>query len=126
MSAFTLSTTQKKKPLLLCKDFGYVVGQKKNEKTYWKCEYAGKMKCNGRVHTDPANTTLLFENDNHNHLGSAVSAEIQIFEEKIRDQAITCNENTQAVILWTFINSLKNEEHFIYCQLVKLNAIEKN
>ena len=27
--------------------------------------------------------------------------------------------------LWTFINSLKNEEHFIHCQLVKLNAGEK-
>ena len=27
--------------------------------------------------------------------------------------------------LWTFINSLKNEEHFIHCQLVKLNANEK-
>ena len=98
MSAFTLSTTQKKKPLLLYKGFGYVVDQKKNEITYWKCEYAGKMKCKGRVHTDPANTTLLFENDNHNHLGNAVSAEIRIFEEKIRDRAITCNENTQAVI----------------------------
>ena len=98
MSAFTLSTTQKKKPLLLCKDFGYVVEQKKNEKTYWKCEYAGKMKCQDRVHTDPAYTTLLFENDNHNHLDNAVSAEIRTFEEKIRDQAITCNENIQAVI----------------------------
>ena len=40
------------------------------------------MKCKGQVHTDPANTTLLFENDNHNHLGNAVSAEIRIFEEK--------------------------------------------
>ena len=51
MSAFTLSTTQKKKPLILC---------------------------NGRVHTDRANTTLLF--------GNAVSAEIRIFEEKICDR----------------------------------------
>ena len=28
--------------------------------------------------------------------------------------------------LWTFIDSLKNEEHFIYCRLVKRNAGEKN
>ena len=56
------------------------------------------MKCKDPVHTDPANTTLLFENDNHNHLDNVVSAEIQIFEEKIRDRAITCNENTQAVM----------------------------
>ena len=27
--------------------------------------------------------------------------------------------------LWTFINSLKNKEYFIHCQLVKLNAGEK-
>ena len=98
MSAFTLSTTQKKKLLLLCKGFGYVADQKKNEKTYWKCEYAGKMKCKDRIHTDPPNTTLLFENDNYNHLGNAVAAEIRIFEEKIRDRAIICNESTQAVI----------------------------
>ena len=98
MSAFTLSTTQKKKPLLLFKGFSYVVDQERNEKTYWKCEYEGKMKYKGRVHTDPANTTLFFENDNHNHLRNAVSAEIRIFEEKIRDRAITYNENTQAII----------------------------
>ena len=34
---------------------------------------------------------------------------------------IQCHHPT----LWTFINSLKNEEHFIHCQLVKLNAGEK-
>ncbi len=27
--------------------------------------------------------------------------------------------------LWSFINSLKNQEHFIHCQLVKLNSGEK-
>ncbi|CAF2791713.1 unnamed protein product [Rotaria sp. Silwood2] len=27
--------------------------------------------------------------------------------------------------LWIFINNLKNEEHFIYCQLNKLNSGEK-
>jgi hypothetical protein len=27
--------------------------------------------------------------------------------------------------LWKFIESLKNEEHYIHCQLVKLNADEK-
>ena len=97
MSAFTLSTTQKKKPLLLCKGFDYVVDQKKSEKTYWKCEYEGKIKCIGRVHTDPENTTLLLENDNYNHMGNAVSAEIRIFEEKICDRAIICNESIQAV-----------------------------
>ena len=31
----------------------------------------------------------------------------------------------QRPILWAFINSLKNEEHFIHCQLVKPNAGEK-
>ena len=58
----------------------------------------GGPECKGRIQTDPANTTLLFENDNHNHLGNAVSPKIRIFEEKIRDRAITCNENTQVVI----------------------------
>ncbi|CAF3233914.1 unnamed protein product [Rotaria socialis] len=27
--------------------------------------------------------------------------------------------------LWLFINNLKTEEHYIYCQLIKLNAGEK-
>ena len=34
---------------------------------------------------------------------------------------IQCQHST----LWTFINSLKNEEHFIHCQLGRMNAGEK-
>ncbi len=33
--------------------------------------------------------------------------------------------STQHPSLWKFIESLKNEEHYIHCQLVKLNADEK-
>ena len=56
------------------------------------------MKCKGEVHTDCANTTLLFENNNYNHLENVESAEIQIFKEKIRDRAIIWYESTQVVI----------------------------
>ena len=82
MSVFTLRTTQRKKPLFQCKGFGYIIDQKKSEKAYWKCEYAGKMKCQGRVHNDPANTTLLFGNDNHNHLGMLYLLKFKSSKEK--------------------------------------------
>ncbi|CAF1553322.1 unnamed protein product, partial [Rotaria sordida] len=87
MSTFTLSTTQKHKPLLLSKGFCYIIDKTTIDKTYSKCEHARKLKCKGRVHTDYINTTLLYKNDNHNHSGNAVSIEIIIFEEKARDRA---------------------------------------
>ncbi|CAF4554165.1 unnamed protein product, partial [Rotaria sp. Silwood2] len=98
MSTFTLSTTQKNKPLLLSKGFSYIIDKITIDKTYWKCEHARKLKCKGRIHTNYINTILLYENDNHNHSGNAVSVEIRIFEEKVRDRAINSNETTQAVI----------------------------
>ncbi|CAF4092745.1 unnamed protein product, partial [Rotaria sordida] len=67
MSTFTLSTSQKNKSLLLSKGFSYIIDKTTIDKTYWKCEHARKRKCKGRVHTDYINTTLLYDNDNHNH-----------------------------------------------------------
>lgn len=37
------------------------------------------------------------------------------------DSTVQCQHFT----LWIFINNLKNEEHYVYYQLVKLNAGEK-
>ena len=98
MSTLTLSKTQKNKPLLLCNGFSYTIDKSGNEKTYWKCEYARNLKCKGRLHTDGSNSVVLHETNNHNHPGSAVSTEIRIFEEKIRDRAANHTENTQSII----------------------------
>ena len=95
---FTLSTTEKNKPLLLSKGFCYTIDKTNNDKIYWKCEYARKLKCKGRIHTNDIKTTILHENDNHNHPGNAISSEIRLFEEKVRDRAVNCNENTQTVL----------------------------
>jgi len=98
MSTFVLSKTQKNKPLLLSNGFSYTIDKKTDEKIYWKCESARTLKCKGRIHTDSLSTIILHETNNHNHLGNAVSSEIRIFEEKIRDRAINYNESTQTVI----------------------------
>ncbi|CAF3567508.1 unnamed protein product, partial [Rotaria sp. Silwood2] len=78
--------------------FTYTIDKATNDKTYWKCEHAQKLKCKGRVHTNYMNTELLYKNDNHNHNGNAVSIEIRLFKEKVRDRATNSNESTQAVI----------------------------
>ncbi|CAF3860645.1 unnamed protein product [Rotaria sp. Silwood1] len=98
MSTSTLSTTEKNKPLLLSKGFCYTIDKATNDKIYWKCEYARKLECKDRIHTNDIKTTILHENDNHNHPGNAISSEIRIFEEKFRDRAVNCNENTQTVL----------------------------
>ncbi|CAF3806026.1 unnamed protein product [Rotaria socialis] len=67
MSTFTFSTTEKNKPLLICKGFAYTIDKTTNDKTYWKCEHVRKFKCKGRIHTNCTHTTLLHEDDNHNH-----------------------------------------------------------
>jgi len=98
MSTFTLSTTEKNKSLSVSKGFCYTIDKTNNDKIYWKCEYARKLKCKGRIHTNDIKTTIFHENDNHNHPGNAISSEIRIFEEKVRDRAVNCNENTQTVL----------------------------
>ncbi|CAF3518795.1 unnamed protein product, partial [Rotaria socialis] len=69
---------------------------------------ARKLKCKGRVHTNNINTILLHENDSHNHNGSAVSTEIRLLEEKVRDRAMNCNEATQTVIDICLVNLSDN------------------
>ncbi|CAF1284973.1 unnamed protein product [Rotaria sordida] len=122
MSTFTLSTTQKNKPLLLCNGFTYTIDKINNDKTYWKCEHARTMKCKGRVHTNCINTIILNETDNHNHLGSAVSSEIRIFEEKIRVRAVNCNETTQTIIE----NCLTNLPDEAVARLPNFKHIKRN
>lgn len=108
MSMFTFSTTEKNKPLLLCKGFAYIIDKTTNDKTYWKCEHTRKFKCKGRIHTNETHTVLLHENDNHNHLGNPISKEIRIFEEKIRYRAINTNKATQNVIEYCLTNLSDN------------------
>ncbi|CAF4572679.1 unnamed protein product [Rotaria socialis] len=77
MSTFTFSTTEKNKPLLICKGFAYTIDKTTNDKSYWKCEHVRTFKCNGRIHTNCTHTTLLHEDDNHNHpaLNSSVATQ---------------------------------------------------
>ncbi|CAF4936902.1 unnamed protein product, partial [Rotaria socialis] len=49
-------------------------------------------------------TTLLHEDDNHNHPGNPVSTEIRIFEGKIRHRALNSSEATQNVIDYCLTN----------------------
>ncbi|CAF1486571.1 unnamed protein product, partial [Rotaria sordida] len=98
MSTFRLSTTQRNKSLLLCKGFSYTIDKTTNDKIYWKCEFARTLECKDRIHTDPINTIILHQNNNHNHLENAVSNEFQLFEEKIPDGAVNYNESTQTII----------------------------
>ncbi|CAF3449814.1 unnamed protein product [Rotaria socialis] len=86
MSTFTFSTTEKNKPLLICKGFAYTIDKTTNDKTYWKCEHVRKFKCKGRIHTNCTHTTLLHEDDNHNH------------------PALNSNEATQNVIDYCLMN----------------------
>ncbi|CAF3339026.1 unnamed protein product [Rotaria socialis] len=104
MSTFTFSTTEKNKPLLNCKGFAYTIDKATDDKTYWKCGHVRKFKCKGRIHTNCAHTTLLHENDNHNHPGNPVSTEIRIFEEKNCHRALNSNEATQNVIDYCLTN----------------------
>jgi hypothetical protein len=108
MSTFLLSKTQKNKPLLLCNGFSYTIDKSTDEKIYWKCEFARKFKCKGRLHSDNLMTIVLHETNNHSHPGSALSSEIRIFEEKIRDRAVNYNESTQTVIDNCLINLSDN------------------
>ena len=82
MSTFKLSATQRNKPLLLCKGFCYTIDRTTDDKIYWKCEFVRMLKGKGRIHANSNKTIILQENNNHNHLGNAVSSEVRLFEEK--------------------------------------------
>ena len=44
------------------------------------------------VKVDSINTIILHENNNHNHLGNAISSEVRLFEEKICDRAVSVHK----------------------------------
>ena len=98
MSTFTLSTTEKKKPLLILNGFNYTVDRSTDKKTYWKCEYSRSITCKGRVHTDLNYSTILNDPSEHNHPPSAVKSEVRLFQDKIRSRAVNTTESTQQVI----------------------------
>ena len=98
MSIFTISTTEKNKPLLILNGFSYTVDRSTDKKTYWKCEYARSITCKGRVHTDLNHSTILNDPSEHNHPPSAVKSEVRLFQDKIRSRAVNTTESTQQVI----------------------------
>ena len=98
MSSFTLSTTEKNKPLLILNSFNDTIDRITAQKTYWKCEFCRTIQCRARIHTDVNNTKILSETNEHNHPASAVKKEVRIFEDKIRNRAANTTESTQRVI----------------------------
>ncbi|CAF3241115.1 unnamed protein product [Rotaria sp. Silwood2] len=68
------------------------------------------------------NTELIYENDNHNYNGNAVSIEIRLFKEKVRDRATNSNESTQAVI----DNFLTNLSDHAVVRLPDFKHIKRN
>ena len=98
MSTFTISSTEKNKPLLILNGFNYTVDRSTDKKTYWKCEYARSITCKGRVHTDLNYSTILNDPSEHNHPPSAVKSEGRLFQDKIRLRAVNTTESTQQVI----------------------------
>lgn len=94
MSSFTISTTEKNKPLLILNGFNYTIDRTIDKKTYWKCNLCRTIKCKGRIHTDLNNSNILFENNEHNHPASAVINEVRLFEDKIRSRAAITTKST--------------------------------
>jgi hypothetical protein len=82
---------------LLCKVFSYTIDKTILDETYWECEDVRILKCKSRIHLKSVNTIILHENDNHNHPENSVISEIRIFEEKVRDRTINCDESTQTI-----------------------------
>ena len=117
MSRFKLSASQRNEPLLLCKGFCYTIDKKTNDTIYWKCEFVRMLKCKGWIYTNSINTIISHENNNHNHLGNAVSSDIRLFEEKIRDRAVNYNESSQTVL----DNCLNNLSDDTVARIPKLN-----
>ena len=122
MSTFKLSTTQRNKPLLLCKDFCYTIDKITGDKIYWKCEFVRTLKCKGRIHTNSINTITLHENNNHNHLENAVSSDVRLVEEKIHDLAVNYNESTQIVV----DNCFDNLSDDTVARIPKFKHIKRN
>ncbi|CAF3353362.1 unnamed protein product, partial [Rotaria sp. Silwood2] len=108
MSIFVLSTTEKNKPLLICKRYNYTIDKTNDTKVYWKCEYCRTIKCKGRIHSDINFTTILHENDAHNHPPKVANTEVRMFHDKIRTRVITTHEGTQCVID-NFLKDTSNE-----------------
>ena len=65
----TLSTTSKNVPLFIHDGFSYIIDRQSDKKIYWKCEYAKKFKCHGRLHTNLNNVFIKMVGEHENHTG---------------------------------------------------------
>ncbi|CAF1080873.1 unnamed protein product [Rotaria magnacalcarata] len=122
MSSLSIATTEKKKPLLMLNGFSYTIDRNTDKKTYWKCEYCRTIKCKGRIHTDHNHTTILLENNDHNHPASAVNNEVRLFEDKLRSRAMTTTESTQHIM----DNCLNNASDQMVARLPNFKYIKRN
>ena len=122
MSSITIATTEKNKPLLICKGFNYTIDRINDKKTYWKCKYCRTMKCKGRMHTDIKFTTILNEIGIHKHPEVAANTEVRLFNDKVRSRATNTNESTQNVI----DNCLKISSDQMVARLLHFKYIKRN
>lgn len=122
MQSFTLSTTEREKPLLIHHGFHYTIERRTNDKIYWKCQNYRKFKCKGRVHTDIGITNVQVQNADHNHFGDAIKTEVLIFQDKIRSRSAMTNETTQNII----DNCLHNVTDEMVARLPNFRHIRRN
>ncbi|CAF3376116.1 unnamed protein product [Rotaria socialis] len=102
MSSLNIATTEKNKPLLTLNGFNYTIDR--------------------RIHTDHNHTTILLENNDHNHPASAVNNEVRLFQDKLRSRAVTTTESTQHIM----DNCLNNVSDQMVARLPNLKYIKRN
>ncbi|CAF3321274.1 unnamed protein product [Rotaria socialis] len=121
MSSLNIATTEKNKPLLTLNGFNYTIDRNTDKKLIGNVN-CRTIKFKGRIHTDHNHTTILLENNDHNHPASAVNNEVRLFQDKLRSRAVTTTESTQHIM----DNCLNNVSDQMVARLPNLKYIKRN
>ncbi|CAF4091203.1 unnamed protein product [Rotaria socialis] len=103
-------------PRLIC------VMANENEDIQWETLGLSDFIRPRRIHTDHNHTTILLENNDHNHPASAVNNEVRLFQDKLRSRAVTTTESTQHIM----DNCLNNVSDQMVARLPNLKYIKRN
>ncbi|CAF1541239.1 unnamed protein product [Adineta ricciae] len=99
----TITKTSKEKPLLIYNGYSYTIDQKNETKILWKCIYARKYVCHGRLHTKLNYEFIKTVGQHENHIGNSKDEATRKYYEHLRSECQQNQTTTHNVLTQTNI-----------------------
>ncbi|CAF2887331.1 unnamed protein product [Rotaria sp. Silwood2] len=99
----TVTKTAKNEPLLIHNGYSYTIDRKTEIKILWKCSYAKKYACHGRLHTKLNYEFIKTVGQHKNHIGNSRCEATRKYYEQLRRESEQNQTNPHNVLTQTNI-----------------------